>query len=44
MKRKFLFPNVIRVNKARNYITQKANNYPRYGSNDKNEIFNNFYI
>ena len=44
MKRKFLFPNVIRVNKARNYITQKANNYPRYGSNDKNETFNNFYI
>ena len=43
MKKKFLFSNLIRVNKTKNYNIAKINNFPRYSSNDNNVLFNNNY-
>ena len=43
MKKNFLFSNLIRVNKAKNYNIAKINNFPRYSSNDNNDLFNNNY-
>ena len=43
MKKNFLFSNLIRVNKAKNYNIAKINNFPRYSSNDNNVLFNNNY-
>ena len=39
----FLFSNLIRVNKAKNYNIPKINNFPRYSSIDNNDFFNNNY-
>ena len=44
MKRKLLFPNMIRVNKTKNLLNQRPSNiYPRYGSNVKNEAYYNYF-